>query len=174
GARETRRRPAGVGQEREHERQPFVDKKRHEKYEDDLAESPDHAQDSRPLLQPQMQAPRQVDVDPPSDPEPAKDQDPHGQAEPQGGRRGKAHLSQKRLTQSRLPRRRDRFLEAPGDHHASFIERLAVHGVEVTFEDPEHEDSVDEDLETLGHPRYPDGAWSPARESLTNALTARR
>src|SRR5258705_1861444 len=125
-------------------------------------------------MQPQVQAPCQVGVDPPPDPEPAAGQGPHGQAEHQRGRRGKAQLSQEQFTRSRLPRRRDGLLEAPSDHHASFVERLAVNGVEVTFEDPEHEDPADEDLETLGYPRYVDGAWPPLSESLTNALAARR
>src|SRR5215831_5439804 len=82
-------------------------------------------------------------------------------------------LIQERPARSPLPGRHDGFVEAPCDHNRSLIEGLAIVGVEVTLEDPERIDSVDQDFESLGRLYDLDGARSALGQNLTNSLVRR-
>jgi hypothetical protein len=113
------------------------------------------------LLQAQIQAPGQLSVDPSPDPGSHNGQEPH---------RGNAEFFQERPTRSPLPGRHDGFAEAPYDHNGSLIEGLAIVGVEVTLEDPERIDPIDQDFHTLGRLYDLDGARSALGQNLTNAL----
>src|SRR5262249_19618678 len=74
---------------------------------------------------------------------------------------------------SPLPGRRDGFVEALDDDNRSLLEGLAIVGVEVTLEDPERIDPVDEHFESLGRRYDLDGACSALGQYLTNALVRR-
>src|SRR5262249_56419647 len=151
---------ARVGEKREDEAEPLLDENGHEEPEDDLADCPNRAEDPRPFLQPEMQAPSQMGVDPSPEPEPYPGQDPHRETKHCGGRRGDAELSDKCPARSRLAGRRDGFFEPSGHHTLNLIEGLALVGVEITFEDPEGKNPVDQHVETLSRPRDLDGARS--------------
>jgi hypothetical protein len=116
---------------------------------------PDHAHDSGLLPQPQTQALGQLGVDPSPDPGPHDGQEPHREAKHRRGYRGNAEVLQECPARSPFPGRRDGFAEALDDHNRSLIEGLAIVGIEVTLEDPERKDPVDQDFETLGRPVRP-------------------
>jgi len=161
---------ARVGEEREDEAEPLLDENGHEEPEDDLAERPNRAQDPRPFLQPEMQAPSQLGVDSSPEPEPHPGENPHRETKHHRRRRGNAKLSQELPARPRLPGGRDGLLQALGNDDLGLIEGLAVDGVEVALEDPEGKDPVDQHFETLIRPYDPDSARSALGQGLANAL----